>query len=138
MLDRARDARRRLLQLLTSAEGITRARDEQAGHVDVGQVLDAQPLGLARRMEWIGDEDQPGGRQPVGHRHGADAPSHRPTSEHEPVGADVRARDEAGRLLAHGGQQDGRTIGSGTARLAIGEVRPHDGQWIDGVLDGHE
>ncbi len=45
------DGRGRRLQLLGRAERIAGAGDEQARHLDAGQVLDAQLLGLARRMQ---------------------------------------------------------------------------------------
>ena len=49
----SRDRRGRPLELVGRAEGVARARDEQARHVDAGQVLDAELLGLAGRVERI-------------------------------------------------------------------------------------
>src|SRR5690606_18305424 len=57
--DRAGDGGGLPLELLGRAEGVAGAPDEQAREVEGREVLDAESLGLAGRVERIGEEHEP-------------------------------------------------------------------------------
>ena len=103
------------------------------------QVLGAQLLRAARRVERVGDQDQRRGRQPVGHRHRAHPAAHRPPAEHQPVLGDAGPGHQRCRRVADGwraapaagpapcGRPSGR--GSRSARPAAG---PRPARWRPG------
>ena len=83
-----RDRRSPVLQLVGRAERIAGAVDEQARHVEAWQVLDAQRVGLAGRVQWIRDQHQPACRQRilgVTDHHRADPAAHRSAAEYQPA-----------------------------------------------------
>ncbi len=87
-------------------------------------MLGPLPIGASRWMERITDQDQPGRRQPLGDGHRAHAPAHGPASENQ---AGNRRR-QPGRLVADGGDQDGRPVRRLPAGLPVGEVHAHHRQ----------
>ena len=110
----------------SSSAGVPKAsrvpETNRHGHLERGQVLDAQALGLARRVERIADQHEAGRRQAVGHRHRADAPAHGATAEHDPVGATAgRVGQEAG-LLHHARQELRRPVGRRAPLAPVREV----------------
>ena len=89
-----------VLELLVRGEGVLGARHEQHGNVDVRKVVGAQRVGLARRMERIAEQHEPGHRLAGGRQHRA-----HPTAE------GTTADEQRGRILAD-------AIGEGTHVVA--------------------
>ncbi len=120
---RAGDRRRPLLQLVGRAERISCPVHEQPRHRDVGQVLDAQALRPARRVQRIGDrhhaEQALRRRHTVGSGgdHRADPPAHR-----APADDDVAATADRRQLVADRGHQHLRLVRGPPPRLAVREV----------------
>ena len=100
------------------AERIASAVDEQARHGQAWQMLDAQRVGLAGRMQRIRDQHQTPRRQRiigVADHHRAHPPAHRSSAEHQPTLEQRRCR------VANGLQQNRCAIGRLATRLAIGK-----------------
>ena len=89
VLDRGRDRRRPLDELVGRTERVVRAGDEQTRHRDRRQVLDAQLVGLARRVQRIADQHETGepgdgaGTVDVGGDHRRHPPAHRTPAHHD-------------------------------------------------------
>ena len=66
----------------------------RTGHVDVRQVRDAQGVGPARRVQRVGEQDEPGHGQTLRDGHRAHAPAERAAAEHQVLGADAQRRRE--------------------------------------------
>ena len=123
-------------QLVGRAERVARAADEQARHVQPGEVLDAQRVRLARRVQRIADQHERLGRQRIlgvtdGQR--ADPPAHRPAAEHETAAAQrLRPRRAPPAAAPAGGPGRSRP-----ARRYGKSARTHAHRG-DGLLDGHQ
>ena len=123
VLDRPGDRRGVVLQLGRRAERVLACRTRTGtGTVEPREVLDAQVLRLARRVQRIGDEHEAGGGQAVGHGDRAHAPAHRPAAEHEPLGRHAGPLGQQARLLDHARQQLRRAVGGPAPLAAVGEV----------------
>ncbi len=113
----ARDRRRPLGELVGRTERVVRAGDEQARHGDRRQVLDAELVGLARRVQRIADQHETGepgdgaGTVDVGRDHRRHPPAHRPSAHHDRA----RAAVESGEVVADRGEQ---------LRCPVGRSRP--------------
>ena len=121
-----------------ATEGVAGARHEQARHLEGREVLDAQALRSAGRVQRVAHEHQPGGGQPIGHGQGADAPAHRPAAEHDPVGGHAGDGGEPSRLLHHAREELRRTVRSLPPLAAVREVAPLDRKGRQGLFDGDE
>ena len=120
------------VELVGRAERVGGARHEQAGHVQGGEVLGAQPVGPARRVQRVAEQDQPGRRQSLGHRHRRHPPAERPAPQHQAIGPHAHLGHQGGGLLAHGGHGHRRLVGGAAAGSAVGEVhagRRAAGRW---------
>ena len=62
------------------------------GTVERPEVLDAQLVGLARRVQRVAQQHQPGRRQTLGHRHRAHAPAEGAAAQHQLAGSMPAAR----------------------------------------------
>ena len=127
-----------LLELVRGAEGVAGAGHEQARHLEGGQVLDAQPVGPAGRVQRVADQHQAGGGQPVGDGHRADAPAHRAAAEQDPVRRHGRLVGERAGLLHHAREELGRTVGGLAPLAAVGEVAAPHRERRQRLLDGDE
>ena len=100
-VDRGRDRGRPPFEFVGRAERVVRAGDEQARHVDRRQVLDPEAVGLARRVQRIADQHQPGeagdgaAAVDVGGDHRGHPPAHRASAHHD--GAPAPAESRRGR-----------------------------------------
>ena len=133
------DRRRSLGELVGRAERVLRAGDEQARQVERGAVLDAQVLGLARRVQRVADEDQ---ARPPGSAVGARAIEHmRPPIERPPRTSgrrDAAADHQRGRP-PRDRRRAASAARSGALRPpAVGEVDAGDRQRGDRRLDGDQ
>ena len=100
------------------------------------EVLDAQLVGPARRVQRVRQQDQGGGGEAVGDGHRAHAPAHRATAEAEAGGADAGRGHEGGGLLANGVEQHRRPVGGLAPGLAVREVHAGHRERGDPRLDG--
>ena len=110
-------------------EGVAVAVDEQPRHGDVRQVLDAQPIGPARRVQRVGDRDD--AAQLLRRRRGRRRRP-RPSSRSARPSIDRRRRPlrraDRRELLAHGGHQHRRAVRRPAPCRAVREVGAHDVQ----------
>ena len=80
-LDRAGDGGGVALELVGRGERVAGAGHEQDRHVDVGEVLDAQVVGLARRVERVAEQDEAGDGFALGGQHRAHAAAEGPATD---------------------------------------------------------
>ena len=93
-----------LVELGRRTERIALAGDQQHRHRDLRKVLHPQVLRLPRRMQRVAQQDQPGRRQPLRHRHRAHPAAVGAATQHQPVRRDAGLGDQLGRLLRPGGR----------------------------------
>ncbi len=105
-------------------EGIPRSLDEQHGHGDLGEVPVPELVRLPRRMERVGEENEPVRGRPRGHDLGGDPAPHGAAAVNE-----ARRREDVPDVLGDGPgrrfEQGGR-IGPSLASLGVEEVVEHD------------
>ena len=128
-----------LLELVGRAEGVAGAGHEQARHLEGGEVLDAQAVGPARRVQRVADR----ARGPAAGSPSATAMEQmRPPIDRPPrtirSGATPAALGERPGLLHHAGEQLRRAVGRLAALAAVGEVAPLHRQRRERLLDGDE
>ena len=133
--DLAGNRRRPLLQLVGRAERIAGAVDEQARHRQPRQVLDAQRVGLARRVQRIRDQHQTA----AGSGSSASPTAIeqiRPPIDRPPSTSPSASKRRS--LVAHRLQQHRRAVGRLAAGLAIREVGAHAAHRRHRRLDGQQ
>ena len=108
------------------AEGVSGARDEQAGQVETPEVVGAHVVGPAGRVERVADEHEAGGWETFGDGHAAHAPSHGTPSQEDPLRCQRSPGSERGSLFHHRSDQDRRTVRSSPAGQGVGEVHSPD------------
>ena len=114
-----------MLQLVRRPERVAGAAHEEARHGDAREVLDAQRLRLARRVQRIAEQHEPERGERigvVGNDERTDAAAHRPAAEHQAVGRQLRAARQLGRGFAHRCLEHGRPIRAAPPRGLVREV----------------
>ena len=123
------------------AELVTRARNEQARHLDRAECSTRSLSGLAGRMKRIADEDERSGGKALGHRDASTSarPSSRPPRA-ICVLCDGQVRGQAGRSRDDGGDEHGLAVRCTAAREPVREVDALDVHALGRkrVVDGDE
>ena len=138
--DRAGDGPGGLLELGRGGEGVPGTRHEEARHPDRGEVPGPQLLRPSRWMERVAHQDQRRRREPVGHGHRADPPTHGPAAQSHggPVVPELPGQRPG--VVHHRGQQHRRPVGGPPAGQAVGEIGPphRHPERRHGPVDGHQ
>jgi len=127
-------------ELAGTPEGVPAPGDEQARHMQVGEMARPQTVGPSGRVQRIAHEDERGHFQALGRSHGAHPPAHGTSAHGNPAGGDSESVCQLRGGAADRGDTDVGRVGPAPPGGPTGELDPldHDAQPTHRVVDRHE